>query len=37
MNDEVYRDTLVTCESQESSVGFDTFIERCPKVGWRVV
>lgn len=33
----VWKDTGETCESQEGSVSFDTFIERCPDIGWRIV
>lgn len=37
MNNEVYKDTYETCESQEAMVGFEDFIEKCPDLGWRVV
>ena len=37
MNNEVYRDNQYSCESQEASVDFDTFVEEVPDIIWRIV
>ena len=36
MNDVVWRDNMRSMESQEACVSFDTFVEECPHIGWRV-
>ena len=35
--DEVWRDNYESCESSPDVVCFESFIEQCPDIGWRVV
>ena len=37
MNDTVYTDNFRSCESQEATVDFDTFVEEVDNISWRIV
>ena len=37
MNDGVYKDNYLSCESQSATVDLDTFCEKVDNISWRVI